>query len=64
MKKTIEKIRITRLAKGYTQDYMSEKLDINQRTYSKLERGLIELTIKRLKAIAKILEIDVKELIE
>ena len=60
----IEKIRIVRLSKGYSQNYMSAQLGISQRAYSKLECGDTKLTVDRLKAIAKILEIDARDLIE
>ncbi|MCF6348896.1 MAG: helix-turn-helix domain-containing protein [Flavobacteriaceae bacterium] len=64
MKETIEKIRIVRFSKGYSQSYMAEQLDIIQRAYSKIECGHTNLAVDRLKAIAKVLEVDIKELIE
>ncbi len=60
---TIEKIRTMRLIKGYTQDYMSIQLGITQRAYSKIECGLTNLTLERLRTISKVLETDIKELI-
>lgn len=64
MKNTIEKIRINRLTKGYSQNYMAIQLNISQRAYSKIECGHTNLSVDRLKAIAKVLEVDVKDLIE
>lgn len=53
-------VRIQRVIKGYTQEYMAEKLHISQNSYSKLERGYTCLTVKRLYEIAEILEISVQ----
>ncbi|MFA6082774.1 helix-turn-helix domain-containing protein [Mucilaginibacter sp.] len=53
-----EKIRIQRLTKNYSQQYMSFMLDISQAAYSNLERNETDLTIKRIYEIAEILEIS------
>lgn len=63
MKDCLEKIKALRMSKGYTQNYMAFELEIAQRTYSKIERNQIELTVRRLKEIAFILEVDAKELL-
>ncbi len=57
------KIKKYRELKNYTQEYMAEKLDISQNTYSKIENGGIKLTVDRLKQISDILETPVEELI-
>jgi transcriptional regulator with XRE-family HTH domain len=53
-----EKLRIARLTKGYTQDYMAVQLNITQRAYCKIECGKTRLSLKRFLVITKILEID------
>ncbi|MGP2550132.1 helix-turn-helix domain-containing protein [Mucilaginibacter rubeus] len=53
-----EKIRLERLAKQYSQEYMAWSLDISQAAYSKVERDETELTIRRIYQIAEILEIS------
>jgi transcriptional regulator with XRE-family HTH domain len=55
---TGDKIRIQRLTKNYSQEYMAFMLDISQAAYSKLERNETELSLKRIYAIAEILEIS------
>ena len=50
------KIKRYREQKNYTQAYMSDKLNISQNTYSKIETGGIKLTGDRLKEISDILE--------
>lgn len=63
MKEIGEKIRKIRELKGYSQDYMSQQLNISQRAYSKLEREEIKLDWQRINDISKVLEIDPVELI-
>lgn len=53
-----EKIRIQRLIKNYSQQYMAFMLDISQAAYSNLERDETELTVRRIYEIAEILEIS------
>lgn len=59
---TGEKIRIRRLLKNYSQEYMAFMLEISQAAYSNLERDETELTIKRVYEIAEILEVSPFEL--
>lgn len=56
-------LRIQRVIKGYTQEYMAERLNLSQNSYSKLERGLTSLTVKRLYEVAEILEISVQDIL-
>ena len=57
-----EKIRIRRLIRNYSQEYMAFMLDISQAAYSNLERNETELTLKRVYEIAEVLEISPFEL--
>ena len=45
MKINLEKIRLTRISLGFSQEYISESLGISQAHYSGLERGSVEFTI-------------------
>ena len=56
------KIRIRRLTKSYSQEYMAFMLEISQAAYSNLEREETALTIKRVYEIAEILEMSPFEL--
>ncbi len=58
------RIRAYREAKGYTQEYMAEMLNICQSTYANLESGKTTLSITRLLHIAEILETDFTNLLE
>jgi transcriptional regulator with XRE-family HTH domain len=53
-----EKIRIQRVIKNYTQEYMAFMLDISQAAYSNIERDTTEITLVRLYEIAEILEVS------
>nr|WP_256012022.1 helix-turn-helix transcriptional regulator [Pedobacter xinjiangensis] len=57
-------IRNYRLLRGYSQSYMAFCLDLSQNSYSRIELGRIELTVKRLIEISDILEISPSILLE
>jgi transcriptional regulator with XRE-family HTH domain len=56
----IQKLREVR---GLTREFVASELDITLSTYGKIERGEIELTVKRLFQIADILETDIGHLL-
>lgn len=56
-------IRKVREFRNYTQDYLAAKLDISQNAYSKIELGYSKITLDRLFEIAKILEVEVTQLL-
>lgn len=58
-----EKIRTIRTAKGYSQDYVVNLLNIKQPAYSDIETDKTKLNLERAQEIANILEIDVAELL-
>lgn len=62
MKTILMNIMLARTKKGYSQEYMAEKLSIVQKSYGKIENGKTKLSVTRLKEIALILEIDIPNL--
>jgi len=52
------RIRKIRVSHGYSQEYMALKLGMTLSSYSKLERGLVELSVSRLVQISEVLEFD------
>jgi transcriptional regulator with XRE-family HTH domain len=52
-----ELIRIQRVIKGYSQEYLANQLNMSQSAYSNLERGNTDVSAKRLIQIAEILEV-------
>ncbi|MCL1943404.1 MAG: helix-turn-helix domain-containing protein [Candidatus Azobacteroides sp.] len=57
-------IRKIREKKGFSQEFIAEKLGINQSTYGKLERDMSNVTLDRLFKIADILEEDITSLLD
>lgn len=58
------KLKKIREFKNYTQEYMSEKLNMSQSSYSRLESNEVDIPFTKLQQIADILEIKINELIE
>lgn len=58
-----EKIRKIRTLKGFSQEYMSEKLKISQPAYSDIENSKTKVGIDTIQELAIIFEIDSNDLI-
>lgn len=56
-------IRSSRESHGYSQDYMAEMLQICQSAYANIELGKTTISLDRLIRIAKILEMDIHDII-
>ncbi|MCB9203124.1 MAG: helix-turn-helix transcriptional regulator [Flavobacteriales bacterium] len=56
-------VRKYRELRGYSQEYMAEKMDITQSAYGKIEKENVKITIDRLQRISEILEVDLGNLI-
>ena len=63
MNDILEKIRNIRLSRGYTQEYMAEKLGIDTVNYGRIERGKSKLTLERFLKICEILQVSPTELL-
>ena len=62
--KTIgERIRKLRQEKGFTQEKIAEELEVSIAYMSRIERGVTEISLKRLAQISEILDISIDELI-
>jgi transcriptional regulator with XRE-family HTH domain len=57
-----KKLRLTRLAKGFTQEQLANELGIEISQISRIERGLINTSIITLYKISKILNTEISEL--
>jgi transcriptional regulator with XRE-family HTH domain len=55
-------IKSLRLERGYSQEYVGMKLNMSQNTFSKIELGYVELTVKRMIQIADLLGVDANDL--
>jgi transcriptional regulator with XRE-family HTH domain len=59
MKKNIsENIRFIRESLGYSQEYIASKLQLTQQAYSNIEKNPEKTTLKKLKEIARVLDVD------
>ena len=58
-----ENIKKFRELKNITRDKIASDLNMSLSNYSKIERGEIDLTISRVQEIAKILEVDVSQIL-
>lgn len=57
------KIRKIREWRGYSQEYMAEKLNISVRAYGNIENGKTSIKIERLDSICSLLSISIEELL-
>ena len=57
-----EKIRLVRQAKGWTQEYLAEKLGMSINGYGDLERGDSDIKLSKLEKIAELLGVELTEL--
>ena len=53
-----EKIKVIRTVRGWTQEYMAEKLGISTNAYAKIEQGKTDVNFSRLQQIAQVMEIE------
>lgn len=58
-----ENIRKIRELKGFSQEYVANKLKISQRAFSHIESNNDKIDTERLKSIAGILEVDVLDIL-
>jgi len=54
-------IRKFRIEKELTQEYMAQQLSMSVSSYSKLERGQVEITLHRAEQLAHLLGFDLSE---
>lgn len=58
-----ERIRKIRSLRGYSQDYMSDLLEISQSAYSDIEKNKSKIDFQRVQKIAEIFEVEINDLI-
>lgn len=57
-------IRLIRESRGYSQEFMASRLYVTQQAYSRMEKQPENMTLKRLRDVADILELDFLYLLE
>jgi transcriptional regulator with XRE-family HTH domain len=63
MKDLYENIRSLRRFKGWKQETMAELLEMSPNAYANIEQGKTDLKLSRLEQIAKVLEVDLADLL-
>jgi transcriptional regulator with XRE-family HTH domain len=58
------KLKKIREFKNLTQEYVSEKLNMSQSNYSRIESNEVDIPFTKLQQIAEVLEVKVNDLIE
>lgn len=58
-----QKIRKVRVLRGFSQDYVSNLLNISQAAYSDIENNKSKVNFERIQEIANIFELDINDLI-
>lgn len=56
-------IKKLREARNYTQEFVAKKLQMSQTSYSNMERGKTEISLRRLEEIAHLFQISLYELL-
>ncbi|GAL84510.1 helix-turn-helix domain-containing protein [Sporocytophaga myxococcoides] len=56
-------LKSLRISKGISQDALAFEIEISLSTYSKLERGLTDITLSKLEKLAAFYEMDVVEVL-
>lgn len=56
------KLRLARLAKGFTQEQLANELGVEISQISRIERGVINTSVTTLYSISKILDVTISEL--
>ena len=59
----LQKIRFSRMKKGYSQEYVGEMLNLSQYAYHKIENGKTKLSLKYFIELCIILEVDAAEIL-
>ena len=58
-----DNIRLIRVSKGFSQKFIAKKLNITQQAYSLMEKNPDIMTLKRLKDLCKILDVNIVNLL-
>ena len=59
-----EKLKTARQKKGLTQAWVAAHLNVHRTTYTKYERGQVELPLSLLRKVTTLLDISVDELLD
>ena len=64
VEKILASLRLQRIKKGYSQEYLGDQLGLSQYAYHKIENGKIKLHLNCLLELCKVLEIEIQDLVD
>jgi len=64
VEKILATLRLQRIKKGYSQEYIGDQLGLSQYAYHKIENGKTKLQVKCLLELCKVLEIEIQDLVD
>lgn len=59
----LENIKAIRAKRGFTQEFVAEKLNCDYTTYGKIENGKTSLSVEKLIKLSEIFNIDITEIL-
>jgi len=64
VEKILATLRLQRIKKGYSQEYIGDQLGLSQYAYHKIENGKTKLQVKCLLELCEVLEIEIQDLVD
>ena len=64
VEKILATLRLQRIKKGYSQEYLGDQLGLSQYAYHKIENGKTKLHLNCLLELCKVLEIEIQDLVD
>lgn len=56
-------VKLERIKKGYTQEFLAEKANVHRNYISKIETGEINMSLAKILELSKAMELDVQKLL-
>jgi len=64
VEKILATLRLQRIKKEYSQEYIGDQLGLSQYAYHKIENGKTKLQVKCLLELCEVLEIEIQDLVD
>lgn len=56
-------VKAERVRKGFTQETLAEKMNVNREYISKIERGIQNMSLKKIAALANVIGADINDIL-
>ena len=57
-------VKAERIRKGFTQETLAEKMDVNREYISRIERGLENMSLKKITALTNFIGADINDILK